>query len=52
MNEETWTDEKILRKINQAYELAGCARQDQDHADEKRWLDEVERLKKLLRERQ
>ena len=40
MNRET-----ILRKIDQAYELAGCARQDGDKVDEKRWLDEAERLR-------
>lgn len=32
------------RKIDQAYELAGCARHDRDTVDEKRWLDEAKRL--------
>lgn len=32
------------RKIDQAYEMAGLARQDGDKKDEKRWLDEVKRL--------
>lgn len=34
------------RKIDQAYEMAGLARLDGDKADEKRWLDEVERLRR------
>jgi hypothetical protein len=42
--------EQILRKIDQAYDLAGCARQDGDKADEQRWFAEVERLRQLLRE--
>jgi hypothetical protein len=33
------------RKIDQAYELAGCARHDGDKADELRWLNEVQRLR-------
>lgn len=32
------------RKIDQAYEMAGLARQDGDKADEQRWLKEVKRL--------
>lgn len=32
------------RKIDQAYEMAGLARQDGDKVDEKRWLDEVKRI--------
>lgn len=34
------------RKIDQAYELAGLARQDGDKADEQRWLKEVERIRR------
>lgn len=35
-NEEyfTWTIEKLRRKANQSWELAGCARQDGDKVDE------------------
>ena len=40
----------LERKIRQAYELAGCARQDRDRHDEKRWLDEARRLEKLKAE--
>lgn len=36
----------LNRKIDQAYEMAGLARQDGDMADSARWLAEVERLKK------
>lgn len=33
-------------KIDRAYEMAGLARQDGDKVDEKRWLDEVERIRR------
>ena len=36
---------ELSRKIDQAYEMAGLARQDGDKKDEKRWLDEVKRLR-------
>jgi hypothetical protein len=40
----------IQRKIDQAYEMAGLARQDRDGPDERRWLAEVERLKAIARQ--
>ena len=36
---------ELSRKIDKAYEMAGLARQDGDEKDEKRWLDEVKRLR-------
>lgn len=38
----------IQRKINQAYEMSGLARQDRDYNDETRWLTEAKRLEELL----
>lgn len=32
------------RKIDQAFDLAGCARRDVDKKDEERWLKEARRL--------
>ena len=37
----------LERKIVQAYDLSGCARQDGDKRDEIRWLDEARRLERL-----
>lgn len=37
---------EFSRKIDQLYELAGLARQDGDKVDEKRWLDEIEHLRR------
>jgi hypothetical protein len=34
-----------MTTIDQTYELAGLARQDGDHKDELRWLNEVQRLR-------
>jgi len=42
------TTDKLKRKINQAWELAGCARQDGDKADEARWTKEARRLQAKL----
>ena len=48
--EYTWSQEKLRRKINQAWELAGCARQDGDKSEEKRRTDEARRLTEILKE--
>jgi hypothetical protein len=37
----------LERKILQAYDLAGCARQDRDKPDEIRWTNEARRLEEL-----
>lgn len=36
MNEDylAWDTNKLRRKADQSWELAGCARQDRDHIDE------------------
>lgn len=41
--------ERLRRKRDQAWEMAGCARQDRDKADEKRWTDEAIRLSKEIK---
>lgn len=38
------------RKADQAWELAGLARQDGDRADEERWTKEARRLERMLKE--
>lgn len=43
----SYIDDPIQRKIDQAYELAGLARQDGDKVDEQRWLKEVSRLRAI-----
>lgn len=47
---------RLSRKRDQAWEMAGCARQDNDTADEKRWTDAARRIshriKQLLSEPQ
>jgi hypothetical protein len=40
----------LTQKLNQAYEMAGLARQDRDMADSDRHLKEAERLKAALKE--
>jgi hypothetical protein len=47
----TWSIEKLLRKIDQEYEMAGCARQDEDKVDEMRRLKLVELYRAEIRER-
>lgn len=37
-------EEQLQRKINQAWEMAGLARQDGDRQDEKRWTDKARQL--------
>lgn len=39
--------QRIRRKADQAWEMAGCARQDGDTADELRWTHEAQRLDAL-----
>lgn len=54
MNQEntgTWTLEKLRRKRDQAWDLAGCARRDGDKKDEQRWTNEALRYSKLIYER-
>jgi hypothetical protein len=41
---------RLRRKADQAWNLAGMARQDGDHKDEKKWTDEARRLEEELRE--
>ena len=43
------TRERALRKIDQCYELAGCASQDNDQKDSARWLEYADRYRKYLR---
>ena len=38
------------RKANQAWECAGCARQDRDKADEQRWTEEAHKHERLAAE--
>lgn len=38
------------RKADQAWELAGCARQDGDKADEARWTEKAREYDKLAAE--
>jgi len=39
---------KLRRKADQAWEMAGLARQDGDKQDEQRWTDEARRLQQLI----
>jgi hypothetical protein len=52
MAEEIWTEERLRRKIDQAWDMAGLARMDGDHKDEARRTKEArdltEKLKELL----
>lgn len=47
----TWPIEKLQRKIDQEYEMAGCARQDDDKVDEIRRFKLIEQYKIELRKR-
>jgi hypothetical protein len=47
---EGHSNQELVRKEQQAWEMAGLARMDRDKADEKRWTDEARRLGALLRE--
>lgn len=49
--EDSWSDEKLLRKADQAYEMAGLAAADGDSADCTRWTLEAKRLDAIIRER-
>jgi hypothetical protein len=39
---ENWTNEKLRRKENQAWDMAGLARQDRDMKDADRWTKEAQ----------
>lgn len=42
--------EQLRRKRDQAWELAGLARQDGDTADERRWTNRARELQRKIRE--
>lgn len=48
--EDDRSPEVLIRKLDQAYELAGLARRDMDYTDEAKWLERVAELKKELKE--
>ncbi len=41
---------RLQRKLDQAWEMAGLARQDGDKKDADRWMKEAERIRQQLRE--
>lgn len=52
IEEPTWENsslERLIRKQDQAWEMAGLARMDGDKVDEQRHLKEAERLKQHIR---
>lgn len=50
---EEWSDEKLRRKADQAWDMAGLARQDRDTEDEKRRTAEARKYDaELARRRQ
>lgn len=48
MNREENEIFKLRRKADQAWEMAGLARQDGDKKDEQRWTDEARLLEQLI----
>jgi hypothetical protein len=48
---KSWTTEKLKRKANQSWELAGCARQDNDYVDEAKYTADARKYLSLLLER-
>lgn len=46
-----WTLEKLRRKRDQAWELAGCARRDGDHKDEQRHTENARRYSREITDR-
>jgi hypothetical protein len=50
-NPDTWSVEKLRRKADQAWDMAGLARQDRDKADEQRRTAEARDLERRIRER-
>lgn len=50
-NYKSWSSEKLRRKADQAWDMAGLARQDRDTVDEKRRTDEARLYEAELRER-
>jgi hypothetical protein len=49
--EDSWTIEKLRRRADQHWEMAGLARVDRDVEDEVRHTNEARRLEALIRER-
>lgn len=49
-NSFSWAPENLRRKCNQAWDMAGLARQDGDKKDEARWTAEAQRLQELMME--
>ncbi len=50
-NLKSWTLEKLRRKANQSWEMAGLARVDGDYADEKRHTKDALRYDAEIKER-
>lgn len=48
---EDWSDEKLLRKANQCWEMAGLARMDGDLADAKLNTDKAREYDRIRLER-
>jgi hypothetical protein len=46
-----WSDDKLRRKMDQAWEMAGLARQDGDTRDAERRMKEAEQYRQELRNR-
>lgn len=51
MNLQILTDEQVRRKMEQAWEMSGLARQDGDKKDEERWIKEARMCQDELRSR-
>jgi len=51
MKLEDMTREQLQRKADQAWELAGLARQDRDYKDAERWTKEAKMYLEELRNR-
>lgn len=45
----TWTYDQLRRKADQAWELAGLARQDRDTFDEQRWTRKAREYETMAR---
>ena len=50
-NYSEMSTEKLRRKLDQAYDMAGLARQDGDHKDAARHMANVEKIKEELASR-
>lgn len=53
MKEDTaaFSDAKLRRKAEQAWEMAGCARRDHDSKDEQKWIKVAQKYDQELKER-